>query len=631
MAVSSVRASAGSASGRETAQSKIRLPLTEMSGPPTTASRRSTGLRPSAFSRRIARPAAMGMTSTGNPSFAQSTGTSFSGLIRMTCRREAAATIRSRTKAAPRPLTRSRWGDTSSAPSTVRSSSVSSVMSMSGISSERASRSDASDVGTPHTFSPRRARAPIAAMNADEARPEPSPRRAPSVTSSAARVAAARTPGSVAAPGVPLAVLLSFIERPILNWSWTGLGLVSGQRSMPAADVGGEARGVGRSPGAGLVLVNGGGAGQDGVDDRPGRLDAVLAREQRRVPRHRIAQEALVGVHLVGVGLVHHLQLGRLRHHLLARLLDPRAERDDHLGAQAETEVVGLLGTEPPERRTLERDHDLRRRDRHALAGADEERDTVPAPGVDVQADGREGLHCRVGCDAVLVEIADELPAHEIPRVERPNGAKDLDLLVANRFGVGPDRRLHRQKADHLQQVVLDDVADGARLLVEPSAPLDAEALRHRDLHALDVVPVPDRLEERVGKPEQQEVLHRLLAEVVIDPEDRRFVESGVQRPVERPRRRQIAAERLLDHQPGPLGGAAIGQPTDHCPEDTGGNRQVMGGAGRLAQLAPQRREGGPVSVVAAHIAEAAEQLADHRLVELLDVLLQAVAGAGLK
>ncbi len=84
-------------------------------------------------------------------------------------------------------------------------------MSMSGISSERASRSDASDVGTPDTFEPRRARAPIAAMKAEAARPEPSPTRAPSVTSSAARVAAASTPGSVAAPGVPLAVPFAFI------------------------------------------------------------------------------------------------------------------------------------------------------------------------------------------------------------------------------------------------------------------------------------------------------------------------------------------------------------------------------------------------------------------------------------
>ena len=81
-------------------------------------------------------------------------------------------------------------------------------------------------------------------------------------------------------------------------------------------------------------------------------------------------------------------------------------------------------------------------------------------------------------------------------------------------------RRLHRQVADDLQQVVLDDVADDAGLLVELAAALHAEALGHRDLHVLDVVAVPDRLEERVGEAEVEDVLHRLLAEVVVDAED---------------------------------------------------------------------------------------------------------------
>ena len=46
--------------------------------------------------------------------------------------------------------------------------------------------------------------------------------------------------------------------------------------------------------------------------------------------------------------------------------------------------------------------------------------------------------------------------------------------------------------------MILDHVADGAGLLVESAAALHAEALRHRDLHALDVLAVPDRLQERV-------------------------------------------------------------------------------------------------------------------------------------
>ncbi len=47
-----------------------------------------------------------------------------------------------------------------------------------------------------------------------------------------------------------------------------------------------------------------------------------------------------------------------------------------------------------------------------------------------------------------------------------------------------------------------------------------------RDLNVIDVVPVPDRLENAVGKPESEDVLNRLLAEVVIDAKNLGFIEE---------------------------------------------------------------------------------------------------------
>ena len=97
----------------------------------------------------------------------------------------------------------------------------------------------------------------------------------------------------------------------------------------------------------------------------------------------------------------------------------------------------------------------------------------------------------------------------------------------------GADGRLHRQDREHLQQVVLHHVAHGAEFLVEPAAALDAELLGHRDLHVLDVRAVPDRLDERVGEAEVEQVLHRLLAEEMVDAEDRALVEHLLQRAVD--------------------------------------------------------------------------------------------------
>ena len=77
---------------------------------------------------------------------------------------------------------------------------------------------------------------------------------------------------------------------------------------------------------------------------------------------------------------------------------------------------------------------------------------------------------------------------------------EDFDLFIAEGFAVFAGGALHGEIAHDLKDVVLDDVADGAGLVVEGTAALDAEVFGHGDLDALDVVAVPERLEEGVGK-----------------------------------------------------------------------------------------------------------------------------------
>ena len=73
---------------------------------------------------------------------------------------------------------------------------------------------------------------------------------------------------------------------------------------------------------------------------------------------------------------------------------------------------------------------------------------------------------------------------------------------------------------EDLERVVLHDVARDADLLVEVAAPLDADLLGHGDLHVVDVLARPERLEDGVAEAEHQEVLDRLFPEVVVDPVD---------------------------------------------------------------------------------------------------------------
>jgi hypothetical protein len=116
-------------------------------------------------------------------------------------------------------------------------------------------------------------------------------------------------------------------------------------------------------------------------------------------------------------------------------------------------------------------------------------------------------------------------------------------MAVAGRWSV------HRKQGEDLQQMILEEVPNGADSLVEATAAAYVECFRHRDLHAPDVLPVPDRLQKRVGEPEVQEVLYGLLAEKMIDAVDGRLVKRVVEGRVESLRGAEVATERLFhDH-----------------------------------------------------------------------------------
>ena len=94
---------------------------------------------------------------------------------------------------------------------------------------------------------------------------------------------------------------------------------------------------------------------------------------------------------------------------------------------------------------------------------------------------------------------------------------QDLRLLVVHRNGAKRIRRLHRREADELHDVVGDHVTHRANIIEIAAASLDTHGFGIGDLHMIDEALVPDRLEDAVAEAEDQQVLHRLFAEVVID------------------------------------------------------------------------------------------------------------------
>ncbi len=68
----------------------------------------------------------------------------------------------------------------------------------------------------------------------------------------------------------------------------------------------------------------------------------------------------------------------------------------------------------------------------------------------------------------------------------------------------------------------------------------------------IDMVTIPDRFKHAVGETQDQDILHRLLAEIVIDPVNLMLVDEVQQIAIQGARRSEVRAERLLDDQPPP-------------------------------------------------------------------------------
>jgi hypothetical protein len=76
--------------------------------------------------------------------------------------------------------------------------------------------------------------------------------------------------------------------------------------------------------------------------------------------------------------------------------------------------------------------------------------------------------------------------------------------------------------------VILNNVPDGARLVIECPSAMNSKILGHRDLDILYVPMVPDGLEKRVRESKEHEILDRIFAKVMVDPKDVLLVEKSV-------------------------------------------------------------------------------------------------------
>jgi hypothetical protein len=114
-----------------------------------------------------------------------------------------------------------------------------------------------------------------------------------------------------------------------------------------------------------------------------------------------------------------------------------------------------------------------------------------------------------------------------------PDRPQQLHFLVANRLGAERHGRFHGHEGEHLQQVILDHVAQGAGFLVIAATRAHALAFAHGDLDMIHCVPRPQPLKDCVREPEHQDVLHRLLPQIVVNAQDLALMHVARQRGAE--------------------------------------------------------------------------------------------------
>ena len=394
------------------------------------------------------------------------------------------------------------------------------------------------------------------------------------------------------------------------------------------------------------------------LHDAPARHHAVGALKQGGVADHAVVNQGLIPgarcvLEVILVVEVHvHLADGNLG----AGDFCAEGEHRAFVGLQLDDQRIGreLVGSriaKQRQRRALELDHDFALALGHGLACAQVKGHTGPAPVVHAELERHIGFGAAAAGHAVFAGIGLErfavarargvLAAHAVGgRVHRVHRIQHFGFFVAHRVRVKRGGRLHSGKRQQLEHVVRHHVAHGPGGFIKRGARFHTHGLCHGDLHMVDVVAVPQRLKNSIGKTHEHDVLHGFLAQEMVHAVDLRLRQAVAQLGVERLRRGQVVAKgffhhhaapviRRLSHQSGgtELVGDRAKKPRTHRQVKHHAVAHPMA-ALELCQPRAQRLVGRWRGEVGLHVDDAGEQALQAGLVNRLAVVLVGGEGA---
>ena len=230
---------------------------------------------------------------------------------------------------------------------------------------------------------------------------------------------------------------------------------------------------------------------------------------------------------------------------------------------------------------------DLRNAAVERLPSLDEKRYTVPSSVINKECHCSECWRLAVVSNLGIIMVTRKLlvaafsafvlPKYNVIGVDAADGSKQLHLLVPNVLSVERYGLLNGEEREHLQEVVLDYVADDSILVKVSASAFDTEVFRQDDLHVADVLAGPKGLENKVGEAQDGEVFDELLTEVVIDAVELVLRERLVQARTKLSTALQIVPKRLFNNHASVarVGAASVGGVLCNGDEDAGRDGEV--------------------------------------------------------
>ena len=132
------------------------------------------------------------------------------------------------------------------------------------------------------------------------------------------------------------------------------------------------------------------------------------------------------------------------------------------------------------------------------------------------------------------IRVTDRVTGQQKVSVNVPLSVVSFGLrFIPDHVGLKAGGRLHGNQGKQLHHMVLKHIPQNPGLLIISGPVLHSQRLGRTDIDIVDILPVPDRLKDGIGKPKHHNVLHSLFGKVMVNAVYLAFRKPLLQDPVQ--------------------------------------------------------------------------------------------------